>query len=87
MSFKQMLVIDFKAMTTQVTLRLFVLYALLLIGINAQAAGTCLADKSDISEDMRKINAKLDIKYSHSAFQNNAEREMQYLTKFTMNKN
>lgn len=35
--------------------------------ISAQAAGTCLADKSDIKSDMEKIADKLNIKYAPGA--------------------
>lgn len=37
-----------------------------LITLHVYAAGTCLTDKSDISEDMSKIHAKLAIKYTNS---------------------
>lgn len=40
------------------------------IMLNARAAGTCLLDKSDIAEDMKKINQKLSVKYPTSGFQN-----------------
>ncbi len=39
-----------------------------LIVVSARAAGTCSFDKSDITEDMKKINQKLALKYGSSGF-------------------
>lgn len=64
-----------KNIASRLIIKYFVINALLLIGTSAHAAGTCLSDKSDISEDMSKIHAKLAIKYSKTVYQNNAERD------------
>lgn len=47
-------------------LKALLILASQLIALNASAAGKCFADKSDISEDMSKINAKLALKYANS---------------------
>ena len=37
-----------------------------MFALSALAAGTCLSDKSDISEDTKKISQKLAVKYGKS---------------------
>ena len=39
------------------------------IAVAAQASGTCLVNKTDISEDMKTINERLILKYGASGFQ------------------
>lgn len=41
-----------------------------MFSISAHAAGTCLSDKSDISEVTKKINQKLAVKYGKSPVEN-----------------
>lgn len=41
-----------------------------IFSLPAQAVGTCLSDKSDISEDTKKINQKLAVKYGKSPIEN-----------------
>ena len=49
-----------------ILLKGFLIFGSQLITLYAYAAGTCLSDKSDISEDMNKIHERLAIKYSNS---------------------
>ena len=41
-----------------------------MFSLSANAAGTCLSDKSDISEDTKKISQKLTVKYGMSPVEN-----------------
>lgn len=56
MQFKQRPVTNVKNIALQSIIKYFVVHLLLLFEINAFAAGMCLADKSDISDDMEMIH-------------------------------
>ena len=60
----------------------------LVYSMNAIAAGVCKSDKSDIAEDMQKINEKLSVKYGSFDFQKSTHIQTNYevLEKSMMNR-
>ena len=59
--------------TTQNILKIAITVIVIqLIATSAYADGTCLLNRSDIADDMEKINEKLAVKYPNSGFQNSS---------------